>query len=227
MGALRSSSIVEGVDIGHLLAGIDAMLNPQDVAISIGRVSFQTSLGNEEWATWAGDVGSAAAEWALDQSYSRPSRGNLDSYFSDFAGASDLLGDIHSFAFRAGANQTATPPAQLRQVVRLGGPLSEALFQYFRLSATPLGQARTRPIQIFVEAYGGNIVNGSLTNRQVLIAALRPSVANFAGLFSLQEVLRSGDPPPRPSGTPSIGELLPRAIDEMTSRVVDWLAPHL
>jgi hypothetical protein len=58
--ALQRSQIVEGVDVGHVLAGLDAMMHPQDVEIPQAPVALQ--LSNTEFATWAGDVGSAAAQ---------------------------------------------------------------------------------------------------------------------------------------------------------------------
>jgi hypothetical protein len=59
MEALKASNTVEGIDLGHVLTGIDAMMQP-------GKVNFVLTphdLPNEAWATWAGDVGAAAAEW--------------------------------------------------------------------------------------------------------------------------------------------------------------------
>lgn len=111
MQALQNSQDVEGTDIGHVLAGIDAMMNPHQVAVR----GIQTGLINEEVANWSGDVGSAAAERAVDLFYGRtvPKSanrpvGSADDYFKAFAGPSDLIGDIDAFAMRAGFSPNFT-----------------------------------------------------------------------------------------------------------------------
>lgn len=122
MPALRAGQVVEATDVGHILTGIDAMLNPHEVVLSFGsrvQVQLPTGVRNDEWATWAGDVGSAAAEWAADQ-YRLSSRGNLDFYFRSFADPDDLYGDIDAFAIRAGLTGAA-PARQLGSVMRLRG----------------------------------------------------------------------------------------------------------
>jgi outer membrane protein OmpA-like peptidoglycan-associated protein len=223
--ALRNSQVVEGTDIGHLMTGLDAMMNPQDVAVSRGRFQLQTGLANEEWATWAGDVGSAAAMHFVD-AYYQTLNGSYDDYFNRWAGAADLLGNIDSFAMRAGLNQ-GTPPQQLGQRVRLRGSLSEMMLQYYRLTSSGPGQARAGRVRDFMMAYGGVVAGNTLTNHRDLISRLRPSVDEFARLFSLQEWFRRGDPPTRPQGSPSAATLLDNAIDAMTRRFVDWLVGQL
>jgi outer membrane protein OmpA-like peptidoglycan-associated protein len=225
MSALQHSQVVEGTDIGHILTGIDAMLTPQNVTITKGPFGLQTNLANEEWATWAGDVGSAAAEWALDAFLTKPNNANLDPFFHRFASDADLIGDIDSFAVRAGFSGAA-PPAQLMQAIQLTGPLSNALLQYFRITSSALSVARGRRTQNLIEAYGGIIASRKLTNRAALIARLRPSVDEFARLFSIQRLLTTSGPQP-PPGAPPFPTLLATAIDEMTARFVDWLVAQL
>ena len=62
MKALKASQTVDGIDLGHVLTGIDAMMQPGNVAVPV-----TPDLPNEAWATWAGDLGSAAGEWAMDK----------------------------------------------------------------------------------------------------------------------------------------------------------------
>jgi outer membrane protein OmpA-like peptidoglycan-associated protein len=223
MTALQNSQVVEGTDVGHLLTGVDAMMNPQPVAVSAGRFSYVTGLANEEWATWAGDVGSAAAEWAIS-SFRAGNRADVGTFFQSFASSSDLQGNIDSFAMRAGFNLGSTPPAQLGQTIRLSGTLSEALLKYYRLSGTTLGHARGRRIENFVEAYGGVINNRSLTNRAALVARLRPSVEGFASLFSLQRLAQLNL---LNNITPAFTTFLTNGVDEMTNAFVAWLEARL
>ena len=220
MSALQQSQVVEGTDIGHILTGIDAMLTPQNVTVR----GFQVPLPNEEWATWAGDVGSAAAEWAWDAWFSRTNASTFPAYFTRFASDSDLFGDIDSFAMRAGSSGAA-PSAQLMQAIPLQGPLSNALLQYFRISTSALFAARGRRIRNFVEAYGGTVAGTTITNKPALIARLRPSVNVFANLFVFQRSVTPGPNPP--PGTGPITPVLNTGIDEMTRRFVDWLESHL
>jgi len=226
MTALQASQVVEGTDIGHILTGIDAMLHPQLVVLRRGPIGLQTDLANEEWATWAGDVGSAAAEWSMDVYMGTPpSSTNLDAFFRRFAGDSDLTGDIDAFALRAGGGGAATPPAQLMRTISLTGPLSNALLQYFRITSSGLGAARGRSARNLVEAYGGVITGSTLTNRAALVARLRPSVDEFARMFAIRLLLGPGPNPP--PGAPDFGTLIVTAIDAMTERFVDWLVARI
>lgn len=221
--ALRASQVVQGTDIGHVLTGIDAMLNPRDVELHMGPVAMATGLWNEEWATWAGDVGSAAAEFAADTA-GATLRGNLRVYFDDLAGADDLAGDIDSFAMRAGLRPTAAPPALLKTAMSAGTPLSELLMQYYRITSGSQGSARASRKRSFIAAYGGVLAGSTLTNRPALHAALRPSVENFAGRFFAFTVLRRGylgnNPPPGLSGATAT---LAQAVTDTTDMFIDYL----
>lgn len=226
--ALRRSQVVDKIDIGHVLTGLDAMLAPADVVIPAGRLGgLQTALPNEEWATWAGDVGSAAAEWAWDAWMSaKPNPAAFGTFFARYASDSDLLGDIDSFAVRAGLG-TAAPAAQLMRGIRLTGPLSELLLQYFRISGSALGAAHGGSVANFVAAYGGVVAHRTLTNPTALAARLRPSVDEFARLFSMQRLLMGSSGQQPPAGAPPFPVVLAAGIDEMTARFVDWLAHRL
>jgi outer membrane protein OmpA-like peptidoglycan-associated protein len=226
--ALRSSQVVEGRDVGHLLTGLDAMLNPGEVHLALGsRVTLATGLANEEWATWAGDAGSAAAEFAVD-TYARTLHGTMADYFNvRFADPDDLMGNLDAWALRAGLTGLASA-AQLRAPVTLAAPFSEILMQYFRISSSALARSRTSSVRNFVQAYGGVLSGSTLTNRPVLEAALFPSIENFAGRFALFRMLQRGflsTPPPSPG--PSITVTLPPAITDATRLYVDFLVARL
>lgn len=220
--ALRNSQVVGGHDMGHLLTGLDAMLNPGEVFLSMGRISLATGLANEEWATWAGDAGSAAAEFAVD-TYANTVTGTMPDYFSRFAGVDDLLGNLDSYAIRAGL--TGLPPAtQLQQPVRLSGTFSDLLMQYFRISSSAPGRSRVNAKTNFIQAYGGVLSGGTLTNRPAFEATLRPPIENFAGRFVLFKMLQRGflnTPPPSPGPLATV--TLPGAVDEATRLYTDFL----
>ncbi|WP_405868165.1 hypothetical protein OG407_49825 [Streptomyces sp. NBC_01515] len=225
MAALKHSQEVEGIDIGHILTGMDAMLAPEDVLFTKGPIGLRTNLANEEWATWAGDVGSAAAEWAWDAFMVRPNYGAFAAFFSRYAGDADLSGDIDGFAIRAGL--AASPSAQLMRPLQLTGSLSSVLLQYFRITNGSLGAARARRIQDFAEAYGGVVVNRTLTNRAAVIARLRPSVEEFADYYLQWHLYKSPDTQQPPSGAPPLNVLLNAALDDMVPRFVNWLATQM
>ncbi|HEY7066791.1 MAG TPA: DUF4157 domain-containing protein [Chloroflexota bacterium] len=226
MAALQNSQVVGGTDIGHILTGIDAMLSPQNVTFTHGPMGLQTNLPNEEWATWAGVVGSAAAEWALDAFVGTPNPATLPVFFQRFASDSDLIGDVDAFALQAGFSPGTATPAQLFSTIRLTGPLSRALLQYFRMTGSALGTARGRRVQNFVEAYGGVVSGRTITNGPALAARLRPSVEEFARLFSIYRLLTMPSVTRPPTATPW-PVLLDRAINDMAARFVNWLAAHL
>jgi hypothetical protein len=233
MAALKASQVVEGIDLGHVLTGIDAMLRPGEVDLHVGsRLTIGTGLRNEEWATWAGDVGSAAATWALDEWGRVPNRRpGLADYFQDLAGSDDLLGNIDAYAIRAGMTGVSGPTevgAQLNPTL----PLSEILMQYYRITRGPLGDARRHRIRNFVTAYGDQTTGGTIAAPQALRDRLRPSVETFAGMFFLRESLGRGylgdhAPPPPAPGEPTPQERLQTGVDQATHLFVDWLQTQL
>jgi outer membrane protein OmpA-like peptidoglycan-associated protein len=222
--ALRNSQVVEGRDVGHLFTGLDAMLHPQNVELTRGIFTYVTSLPNEEWATWAGDVGSAVANFTIDSYYQTMRYSGARDYFDFYANPEDLYGNIDAFALRAAANPGGTPSSKLMTAWNPNGPLSEILLQYYRLTSTPLGSSFSDRVQNFVEAYGGIVSNRQITNRPALEARLLPSIEEFAGYFMLQEILQRGNPP---QGAPNPDPIRTQALTDMTRWYVDWLQANL
>lgn len=105
--------------------------------------------------------------------------------------------------------------------------LSSVLLQYFRITNGSLGAARARRIQDFAEAYGGVVVNRTLTNRAAVIARLRPSVEEFADYYLQWHLYKSPDTQQPPSGAPPLNVLLNAALDDMVPRFVNWLATQM
>ena len=228
MSALQASDVVTQIDISHVLTGLEAMMSPHDVAHLPGPINA-TTVPNEEWATWAGDVGSAAAEWVVDTVFTSPGTPlSQKDYFVKFAGDDDLRGDLDAFAMRGGFNPGGSPSSRLMQAIRFTGTLSEDLRQYYRLTSSALGVSRSRGTKDFVEAYGGVLSGSSVTNRAVLAARFRPSVSQFAHLFMLLKLFKRGffANTPRPTGAPLPNGLIDPAIDAMTDLFITWLEQH-
>lgn len=99
----------EIIDIYHFFVGVEAYQNPRDVA-SVSQYGFtaNSDVGTSDGAsTWAGDLGSAAADCLLGTSseyekhladtdnFTQPER--VDFYFRSRAPESDLLADIDAW----------------------------------------------------------------------------------------------------------------------------------
>lgn len=228
MAALKASDVVGQTDVSHLLTGIDAMMSPHNVEHLPGLFSA-TTVPNEEWATWAGDVGSAAAEWVVDTVFTPPAKPlSQKDYFTKFAGDDDLRGDLDAFAMRRGLNPGAGPSSQLMQAIRLTGTLSENLRRYYRLTKSASGVSRMHATRDFIEAYGGVLNGTTVSNRSAFAARLRPSVSQFGHLYMASKLLGRGffGNAPRPPGVPRPDVLIDPAIDAMTDLFITWLEQH-
>ena len=217
--AFKATLSVEGVDPGHVLTGLDAMMAPGFVDTS--PMPVHQDVPNEAWATWAGDLASAAGQWVADTDFNTlKGTGDLAWYIGHLAADDDLTGDVDAFALRAGLNGSAGP-GQLGSVARLSGRLSSTLLDYYRVTASPLGQAREHRMRNFISAHGGSVVGGHLQDRARLEAALRPSVRYLATAWWARDYIspkRSGQRLVQPGG----GEL-ESASDSVTGYFVDWL----
>jgi hypothetical protein len=227
LGALHASQTLEGIDVGHVLAGIDAMMAPGPVEIPLGPAAWITGVPREEWATWVGDVGAAAADWAIDVLVNGATPATLDARFTGHASDDDLAGDINAFALRAGLSGGATPASLAGQPIRLTGTLSDALMQYFRITSSGPGRARAHPTEVFVQSYGGTMSGGRIADPAAFAARLRPTVQEFAFYYMMQGLAReqyfarqSAPSAPDPRAT------LDFAVTEMTNRFIRWLEAH-
>lgn len=102
------------VDIGHVMAGIDATLSgspkdyPKDFLKSQGhddetaRLKYKTlqaASGGKvrDFATWAGDLGQAYAEYLADRWLKKNGSAKLAAFVSQKTSDDQLLGDIHGY----------------------------------------------------------------------------------------------------------------------------------
>jgi len=229
---LRKGQTLEFTDIGHVLAGLDAMMNPHPVSFH----GITTSLNNEEVASWLGDVGSAAAEWAVDNYYGLTVGGkpasSQDHYFSGLAGDSDLLGDIDAYAMRAAFSPSSSPSSLVMSAVTLRGALSDALLEYYRVAQSNQGKARNQRFRIFVESFGGVIRGGSLVDPQALITTLQPKVVQCALALALmknwpEHQAKFGERKVPPGDRRELNELVVSGSAQMTNRFVTFLTRRL
>lgn len=223
------------IDIGHLLTGMDAARKPEDVTASVGPVSIQTGVKSHEWATWAGDVGSAAAQYTLCGTFlnyvAAPEK-----YFKNFASDGDLEGDIDSYAVWAALNHDKADVA-----LRMDAPLSDTLLDYYRVTKSTGGTARAQRFEVFVNFYGGQARGGVIGNRKQLEGRLLGPTQEFALLFfgdQLHKTLKGKTPgscigkppPPAPGRSVDLGTLLAGVLTasrKMTALFVDWLAKRV
>jgi outer membrane protein OmpA-like peptidoglycan-associated protein len=236
-----SSASSIGIDISHLLTGLDAMMNPQNPSIhAAGPIYVQTNVLNHALATWAGDVASAATNYTICVDFLKFSA-SYDDFFKDLAEDADLEGDIDAYAVWAALNSAPGAPVPLQ----LNLPVSEVLMQYYRLKNTPGGQGRATRFEIFANFYGANVKGRKMQNRLGFQQNIYSSVKEIAILLlakQMKEVMQgnaasvgacAGGKPPAPTGQPAsvgLGTLIngvATASVEMTERFTIWLEKRL
>jgi outer membrane protein OmpA-like peptidoglycan-associated protein len=230
-----------GIDISHLLTGLDAMRDPQNTSIhATKRISLQTNVLNHALATWAGDVASAAANYTICVDFLKFSASHAD-FFRDLAGDADLEGNIDAYGVWAALNSAPNAPIPLQ----LNLPLSEVLMQYYRLKKTPGGQARASRFEVFANYYGANVKGGKMLNRADFQKNIYPSVSEIAVLLmgkQVKEVMQGNTKnigncakgkPPAPTGQPAsvdLGTLFAGTLTasaEMTELFTVWIEKRL
>lgn len=170
------------VDMYHLFVGLEALpLDRPDVELEydLGRavLVWPTAMESAAAATWAGDLGSALADWVLGVDGSQePSGGmepKLDYYWRTRAAPRDLDGDIDAWGITS--MRRSMPPDLSR--------LSDLLLYYYRDEARAAN--RRNAYQDFMAYYslpGGGDLD---VNR------IRTQIMEFAGVW-LMKRLREG-----------------------------------
>ena len=102
---LQRAQDAGGVDMGHLLIGLDARMR----SASRDRNVPGTQASGLELVTWAGDLGGGAARLAFDEGQGR---GSVARYFSgtDFGANSNLEGDIAAYVVGSLGEKTLKAP---------------------------------------------------------------------------------------------------------------------
>lgn len=107
-GSLQLDTRLGKVDIGHVMAGIDAKLSgfskaqpkPLDEPDKyLKYIILQAASKGEslDFATWAGDLGQAYAEYLVDRYVKKNASASLKTFTADKAPPDELLGDIHGY----------------------------------------------------------------------------------------------------------------------------------
>ena len=235
-----SSASSIGIDISHVLTGLDAMMDPKIPSLhAAGPVYVQPNVFNHALATWAGDVASAATNYTICVDFLKFTA-SYDDFFKDLAEDADLEGDIDAYAVWAAMAPGASPPLQLNL------PVSEVLMQYYRLKNALAGQPRATRFEIFANFYGAKVKGRKMQDRLAFQRNIYASVKDVALLLLLKqmkEVLQgnaasigtcAGAKPPASTGQPpapvGLGTLIngvATASVEMTERFTVWLEKRL
>lgn len=193
--ALAARAETGGVDMGHVFAGLEAMVCPSPKVIIV-------EMSNEAFSTWGGDLGAAVAArsacLALGQGAAanadcgaKPGGQPLDFYLQHHAPPQDLAGDLDPFAMRAALLSSDCASSPLTPLV-LDRPLSEVLGDYYLEPSSPLGQARRRRDRCILELLGATLSSGAITNRADVIDRVSTHLLSFAETYY---VTVSGDSP--------------------------------
>lgn len=185
-----------GVDMGHIFAGLEAMVCPFDPV-------FTVKMSNEDFATWGGDLGAiAAAKSACAQMGDaaassglcglRPGGQSLDFYTEVHLPSQDLEGDLDPLAMRAALLGISCADSRLAKLT-LDRPLSEILDAYYFRPKSALGRARQTRNDCILELVGAEVAEGELLNRGALLDHIAPQVASFAEAY--YSVIRTNTEP--------------------------------
>ncbi len=152
------------VDMGHVLAGMDAGAHPTSISLAAGTIRFRS---NKEASTFIGDLGQVVAEYIhgstasfRDTAMVRSSV--LDTYYDRFASVPDMAGNVDAYALTLDASKT----------------LSQNLIDYYTAAT---GGARRR-YTAFAAAIGLGSLSGSTFagDSPAFRSALREEVFNSA-----------------------------------------------
>lgn len=229
----RANNPTVTTDIGHVLAGLEAMCCSFRTTELFENIPLAVvEIPNEAVATWLGDLGSAVTDKAVADDragFIQP----WERYFG-FAGKAsfaDLEGDIDAYLIRAvltGRSFSNSASVRLRSEF-LNRPLSQILHEYYLASNGPLAEARTLRYEGFVQAIGGQVRASQIENLAELIAVLTPMVLLFSRLWLVKEYGSSYDPS-NSAGLEASARIflrLERYAEEIVHLFVAWLEQKL
>lgn len=221
--ALGNSAEVAGVDVGHVFTGLEAMTCPSASVNFFGGLGA-VSMPNEEFATWGGDLGAAAAAFVACPQLGPTAAANEDCghmagsqplafYLGVHAPAQDLEGDIDSFVMRA---QLLGIPCigSVQQRFTPTRPMSEVFFDYYQEPSSALGAAHTNRYLCFLQVLGATVSGRSITNLPALSDPIAARIASFGEAFFTK--IKGGTV----VDTPDIGDRLRIRIAAEAAR--DW-----
>jgi hypothetical protein len=158
-------------DPSHVVVAIEAGHEKKPAGYPFGDAP---GLSQRDIASWAGDVGSAAAEWMT--AHPLPQGGtSKEDYMTEFAPESDLIGDVDGVAISSASDRAGF-------AIDLKQPLSSNLEAFYFPAKARLG--KNRRFHIFCAAEGLALTPDNVklaTSSQVTIDA---KVQTFADFFS-------------------------------------------
>jgi hypothetical protein len=222
--SLRRNQAVGGVDMGHVLVGLDARMRwgTRDFVFP-GTKSTELEI-----TTWVGDLGGAAGRLALDR-VQAPETPVLN-YFSgpDYGTSSHLEGDVSAYCV------AADPSASVREPVLPASPtpIRDVLEQFFvsgARGATPA--ARANRCRKFLELLGGTFAGMTLTNAPALRQVMADKFEAF-GKNYLKTFVRLHTPMPPLTMPTSLRDALRQAealrkATRLINDKVETALPHL
>lgn len=199
LSALRASKVTSGVDVGHLFTGLEAMLCPR-MTTDPAWYTPTVNMPNEDFLSWGGDIGSAAAgrlDGYNDSGWVFKSDPPWSRYFltaGSLASEEDLLGDIDGFVWRANARGTACSATKNTRMPSPSSPVSHLLVDYYAAPAgMGAGLTSADRFRCFAEAIGAVVVGTTIANKAALVSRYSPQVFSFAHLFYLKDHLLTMD----------------------------------
>jgi hypothetical protein len=207
------------VDMQHLFVGLDVLTNMKEHQ-KISDTFYELDVGqNYSAATWAGDIGAAAADAAekFDKEWeTRNPKASHDArverYYSTRAPDADLLGDIDAWGIdedRTKSNAPSTVVELLKQYY--GAPRVQGeVGDYYPINTSK----RKNALERFLRHYGFKVGAGSLKSQKAARDAMAEQVKIFgrAWLFFRNAPFKSDH----------TDEMKAYAV-EMTDRFLDWL----
>lgn len=171
--ALRDSQVVGGVDVGHVFTGLESMFCPRSsVELEVPGPNWTIDIKNFEFATWAGDLGSAVAQKVHDEQDNGMPTQAWSNYFltaSSLASEEDLIGDIDAYVMRAGLSGASCQGSPSRTLSSLPGPVSQVLADYYMTPPTGTEASQSNRFACFVRALGGSVAGNSIVGDQITL----------------------------------------------------------
>lgn len=239
--SLRQSQEVEGIDVGHVFTGLEAMvcpatsvtprINPPHTPGWFPDVpTIEVRMTNEILATWGGDIGAAAEEQA-SAAIDNPPASPWSCYFGGPAGGScprgslqashaDLEGDIDAFAIRAGLAGQSCAQSELQPLPALSQPISQILFDHYLATPETPAARSGNSRRCMLRMLGGVFAGNRLVNRDEVVERISPWVLSFAAAARMGRTRN-------PSLPANEAMLLDSASRDVSGLFVDWLAAAL
>lgn len=179
--SLRGVPAIDGVDIGHVLIGMNARMRMASRSFSFP-VAGATGL---EITTWVGDLGGAAARLAMARVKAPKTPAQRFFVGNDYGAPSNLEGDVSAYIVGEDPTVTTTGKVQLPP----SGLITDVLKEYF------IEKKGHRPrCRRFLILQGGTFSGSTLKNRPSVHANMQDKIASFGKMYLINFVQQKGLP---------------------------------